>query len=118
MSDRSDDRPLTSDEMIKQARKELDRRPSLPDMGFDRAEIEERVDEAMPSPAELVKPPRPARREARRTRPLSMDRTPPTGFGTTNNPSSQRMLSIAIAAALLVMGIAVFLAVAVAGSTP
>lgn len=116
MTDESDRRkPLSSEEMLAEAHRELDRRPSLPEMGIDRAEIEERVEEAMPTPAELVRPPRPTARGARRVKPSRVERTPPAGFGD-HTPQPRAAISVAIALALLVMGLAVFLAVAASSS--
>lgn len=111
MTDRSDERPLTSDEMIKQAREDLADRPEVSELNIDRDAIAEQVEKAMPSPRELTQPDRPRRRPERRVR---RESRPPAGFGDAD-ARAQRGVAIAVALALLIAGLAAFLAVA-AGS--
>ena len=118
MTDRSDDRPLSSEEMIKQARADLDRRPSLSDMEMTGSDqIREQVEEEMPSVDELVAAPRyserPSPQRPRTPRRMTRaQRRPPAGFEDGSRRTASSAITVAIAIALLVMGAAVFLAMA------
>ena len=121
MTDRSDDRPLSSEEMIKLARADLDRRPDLPAMERGTDQIRERIEEEMPSVDELVVAPRYAERPsaARPRTPRRVTRAarrPPAGFGEIPRRRSGNAVAIAAGLAMLVLGIAVFLAMAATGT--
>lgn len=112
MTDRPDYPQVSSEEMIKQARSDLDRRPTISDMEIDTEGIRQQVEQDMPSPKELIEQP-PARRPSPRTarRVSRVDRTTPTGFGEPR-PRPRATISVAVAIALLVLGAAVVLALA------
>jgi hypothetical protein len=122
MTDRSDDRPLSSEEMIKRARADLDQRPSLPEMGIDHSQIRDQVEEEMPSVDELVAAPRPSNRPSAvrprtpRRRMTRAERRPPAGFGDARRSGAGNAIAVAVAMALVVLGAAVFLVLAATGN--
>lgn len=106
--------------MIKQAREDLDQRPSLPEMGFETDQIRDQVEEEMPSVDELVAAPRYTQRPTA-TRPRTprrvtrAQRRPPSGFEGTEHRRGNA-IALVVAMALLVMGAAAFLVLAASGT--
>ena len=104
----TDEKPLTSEEMIKRAREELSRPPSAPDPTIrDREEIEQEAEAATPSVRELTRPQTSTRRPARARR---VERKPPAGFGDTRS-SGPAVAAVAMAILLLTIGIIAFAAI-------
>jgi hypothetical protein len=127
-----DDRPLSSDEMIQRAREDLkrdgvddpDRSRYLPDI--DRAQIEAAAEEELVTRFEVTAPapapsaPAPSRARAARPRRVRDRQLPPDPFSggpsTRRAPGSNQAVAGAIALALVILGLAFFLAFA--GTTP
>jgi len=103
MPERSDDTPLTSEEMIEQARSVFSEPIPSPDLEINVDEIDEEVAAELSSRRRVQQQPARPRRQA--------ERRPPTGFGTPR-PQRQTAVSLAISVALLILGAAVFLAIA------
>jgi hypothetical protein len=116
MTFRSNEKPLTSDEMIAAAREDLDRRPGIEEMqSIDTDQIRQEIEREMPSPDELIAPasssrPTPGRPRRRRVT-RRTDGTTPAGFGM-GQERSTNSIAVAVALALLVIGVAMILVVA------
>ena len=122
----SDDRPLSSEEMIKRAREQLDDRPDVTHLtGTDeeqRRRIEAMAEEETPSLEKVIAAPRTTpRRERRVDRPrrerrvARPRRAPPQGFG---EVPPQSRVAVVIGLALALLGLAVAALVAFASATP
>ena len=112
MTENPDDRPLSSEEMIRQARADLGRPPVTPERPYDDARIRDDVDEEMPitavPPAVSRHSPRP--RATRRV--TRVERRAPTGFEEPDRRGASPAIALAAAIVLLILGLAVFLVVA------
>lgn len=113
MTDR--DRPLSSEEMIKQARESLGRVPTTPDEELDIEDITERVEDDTSMAADSSLPPSRAGTRRRTVRTVRREEPrhqgQPAGFGQPT-PKPQAAVAAAIAVAVLLLGAAVFLALA------
>jgi hypothetical protein len=104
------DKPLTSAEMIRQAREGFTQPLSPPDSGsIDREAIEKQIEAEMPKITATYTAPRTSRRPMQRAARRS---DTPAGFGGPTVGQRSGALAIAITAALVILGIAVLLAVA------
>ena len=110
----ADDRPLTSEEMIRRAREDLAQASKIPTPDVEEAsadtELDDEPDSDDPEPFTTARAQRPSR-PTRRSRPL-----PPDPFSGSSRPRRQQTtppaVAIIISVVLAVMGIAVLLAVA------